>query len=171
MICTSFDGYMKHLCHEELMISWVITLMDGTTVYGDYERPGVDNPWTRLREHCEKHDVVPRKVELYMFGAEHKVFFEDENGLDGLSVMRGVAKDQAMDGSHSQSFQMLTVGLLRDDCEYIDMSKYTWPHNNFEQKESVRGLSIKNLEQMIFKNGSRKKEHEEVQKYLNGATM
>ena len=171
MICTSFDGYMKRLCHEELMISWVITLTDGATVYGDYERPGVDNPWIRLREHCEQHDVVPRKVELYMFGAEHKVFFEDENGLDGLFVMRGVAKDQAMDGSHSQSFQMLTVGLLRDDCEYIDVSKYTWPHNNFEQKESVRGLSIKNLEQMIFKNGSRKKEHEEVQKSLNGATI
>ena len=171
MICTSFDGYMKRLCHEELMISWVITLTDGTTVYGDYERPGVDNPWIRLREHCEQYDVVPRKVELYMFGAEHKVFFEDENGLDGLFVMRGVAKDQAMDGSHSQSFQILTVGLLRDDCEYIDVSKYTWPHNNFEQKESVRGLSVKNLEQMIFKNGSRKKEHKEIQKYLNWATM
>ena len=171
MICTNFDGYMKRLCHEELMISWVITLTDGTTVYGDYERPGVDNPWIRLREHCEQNDVVPRKVELYMFGAEHKVFFEDENGLDGLFVMRGVAKDQAMDGSHSQSFQILTVGLLRDDCEYIDVSKYTWPHNNFEQKESVRGLSVKNLEQMIFKNGSRKKEHKEIQKYLNWATM
>ena len=129
MICTEFDGYMKQLCHEQLMISWVITLTDGVVVYGDYERPQFENPWIRLREHCEKHDVLPSKVELYMFGAEHKVFFEDENGLDGLFIMRGVAKDQAMDGSHSQSFQTLTVGLLRDDCEHIDVAKYTWPHN------------------------------------------
>ena len=156
MICTEFDGYMKQLCHEQLMISWVITLTDGVVVYGDYERPQFENPWIRLREHCEKHDVLPSKVELYMFGAEHKVFFEDENGLDGLFIMRGVAKDQAMDGSHSQSFQTLTVGLLRDDCEHI---------------ESVRGLSTKNLEQMIFKNGSQKREHKAVQEYLNRAAV
>tara|TARA_R100000008_G_scaffold44096_1_gene25616 strand:- start:726 stop:1187 length:462 start_codon:yes stop_codon:yes gene_type:complete len=153
------------------MISWVITLTDGVVVYGDYERPQFENPWIRLREHCEKHDVLPSKVELYMFGAEHKVFFEDENGLDGLFIMRGVAKDQAMDGSHSQSFQTLTVGLLRDDCEHIDVAKYTWPHNDFEQKESVRGLSTKNLEQMIFKNGSQKREHKAVQEYLNRAAV
>ncbi len=171
MICTEFDGYMKQLCHEQLMISWVITLTDGVVVYGDYERPQFENPWIRLREHCEKHDVLPSKVELYMFGAEHKVFFEDENGLDGLFIMRGVAKDQAMDGSHSQSFQTLTVGLLRDDCEHIDVAKYTWPHNDFEQKESVRGLSTKNLEQMIFKNGSQKREHKAVQEYLNRAAV
>jgi len=171
VICTEFDGYMKQLCHEQLMISWVITLTDGVVVYGDYERPQFENPWIRLREHCEKHDVLPSKVELYMFGAEHKVFFEDENGLDGLFIMRGVAKDQAMDGSHSQSFQTLTVGLLRDDCEHIDVAKYTWPHNDFEQKESVRGLSTKNLEQMIFKNGSQKREHKAVQEYLNRAAV
>ena len=171
MLCTEVDSYFYRLCHEQLMISWVVTLTDGLKVYGDYDRPGLPNPWMRLRTHCETNNVWPKRVELYMFGAERKVFFEDENGLDGIAIMRGLAKDQAMDGSHSQSFQTLTVGLLRDDCEHIDVAKYTWPHNDFEQKESVRGLSTKNLEQMIFKNGSQKREHKAVQEYLNRAAV
>jgi hypothetical protein len=168
MICTQIDNYIEQLCYHELMISWQITLTDGTRVYGDYDRPGFDNPWVRLREHCLSNDVYPAKVELHMFGAVPETFFEDENGLDGIFVVRGVAKDQAMDGSHSQSFQTLTVGLLRDDCSCIDVSKYTWPINNFEQKSTTRVLTKENLSYMIFKNGSKKLQHEEVQKLLNG---
>lgn len=169
MICTSIDGYIEQLCYHELMISWQITLNDGTKVYGDYDRPGFDNPWIRLKNHCEENNVYPIKVELHMFGAEHEVFFEDENGLDGLFVMRGMAKDQAMDGSHSQSFQTLTVGLLRDDCSCIDVSKYTWPISQFEQKYNTRILTEENIRNMIFKNGSKKRQHEKIQELLNGS--
>jgi hypothetical protein len=171
MICTAFDGHMNRLCHEELMISWQITLTNGTLVYGDYERHGLDNPWNRLAAHCSRCSVLPAKVELYMFGAEHRVFFEDPDGLDGISVLRGVAKEQTMDGSHSQSFQTLTVSLLRDSCDYIDVAKYTWPDNTFEQKQSVRGLSTNNLQNMIFKNDSIKLHHPAIQKYLDFAAM
>ncbi|SVB42980.1 uncharacterized protein METZ01_LOCUS195834 [marine metagenome] len=171
MICTVFDSYMAKLCHKELMISWQTTLTDGTIVYGDYERPELDNPWDRLSKHCSTNNVVPAKIELYMFGAEHKVFFEDPDGLDGVSILRGIAKEQTMDGSHSQSFQTLTVSLLRDSCDYIDVAKYTWPHNNFEQKESVRGLSNTNLQNMIFKNGSTKLNNPKIQEYLHIATV
>jgi len=168
MICTSIDGYFEQMCYTNLMISWQIALTDGTVAYGDYDRPGFDNPWLRLKKHCNENDVYPSKVELHMFGAEHKVFFEDENGLDGIVVMRGIAKDQAMDGSHSQSFQTLTVGLLRDDCSRLDVSKYTWPFNNFEKKISTRVLTTENLKDMIFKNGSEKRKHPEVQKLIDG---
>lgn len=167
MICTSIDGYMEQLCYTELMISWQITLTDGTKVYGDYDRPGFDNPWTRLKNHCATNNVYPAKVELHMFGAPHEVFFENENGLDGLFVMRGMAKDQAMDGSHSQSFQTITVGLLRDDCSCIDVSKYTWPISQFEKRNSTRVLTFENLDAMIFKNGSEKRKRAEVQKLLD----
>ena len=78
MLCTEFDGYMKNLCHNELMISWQITLTNGTVVYGDYEREGFDNPWTRLKEYCNKNNVLPVKVQLYMFGARQEIFFENE---------------------------------------------------------------------------------------------
>ena len=153
------------------MISWLITLTDGTPVYGDYERPELDNPWNRLKDHCSLNNVLPAKVELYMFGAEMRVFFEDPNGLDGISVLRGIGKEQTMDGSHSQSFQTLTVSLLRDSCDYIDVGKYTWPINEFEQKDSVRGLSPVNLKNMIFKNESEKLKHSDVQKHLDIATV
>jgi hypothetical protein len=166
-LCTRFDGYMNRLCHEDLMISWQITLTDGLVVYGDYERPDFPNPWKRLKLHCSFYDVVPAKVELYMFGAEHKVFFEDPEGLDGISIMRGVAKEQSMDGQQSQSYQTLTVCLLDDSCDYIDAAKYTWPHNEFEQKDSVRQLSVTNLENMIFKNGSEKLLNPKVQEHLD----
>ena len=88
MICTSIDSYFEQSCYTNLMISWQITLTDGTIVYGDYDRPGFENPWIRLKKHCAENDVYPTKVELHMFGAEHKVFFEDENGLDGIIIKR-----------------------------------------------------------------------------------
>ena len=162
---------MKKLCHKELMISWQIVLTDGTPVYGDYERPDLDNPWNRLRDHCSLHNVLPARVQLYMFGAEQRVFFEDPNGLDGISILRGIGKEQSMDGSHAQSFQTLTVSLLRDTCDYIDVGKYTWPTNDFEQKESVRGLSQSNLQNMIFKNESEKLRHPNIQEYFDITTV
>lgn len=162
---------MENVCHTQLMISWKITLTDDTIVYGDYERPGFENPWSRLRDHCKENDTALAKVELYMFGAPHEVFFEDENGLDGIFIVRGVAKDQAMDGSFSRSFQTLTVGLLNGKCSEITVRKFCWPINEFEQASSVRGLSTENLIKMIFKNGSKKEQHPEVQKYLDGAVV
>lgn len=171
MICQTRDGYMRKLITTDLMISWKIILTDGTVVYGDYDRPGLDNPWFRLKDHCKQNDVVPKSVELHMFGAPKKVFFENEDGLDGLLVMRGMAKDQSMDGSHSQSFQTLTVSLLRDDCSMIDVAKYTWPFNEFEKDIDVRVLTEENLRNMIFKNGSEKLKHPKVQELINGATV
>ena len=170
-LCTNFDEHMKRLCHDSLMISWQITLTDGTLVFGDYERPETDNPWSRLKKYCQEYNVLPAKVELYMFGAQHKVFYEDKDGLDGLAIFRGIAKEQTMDGSHSQSFQTLTVCLLDDSCDHIDVSKYTWPNNEFEQAESTRKLSTVNLENMIFKNGSEKFTNTKVQKHFNGQAL
>ena len=106
-----------------------------------------------------------------MFGAPAKVFFENEQGLDGVSVMRGIAKDQAMDGSHSTSFQTLTVCLLKDDCSGVDVAKYSWPYNEFEKYRSVRSVTEDNIKYMIFKNESEKIKHPEVQKHINKAAL
>ena len=162
---------MEDLCHRKMTISWQITLSDDTIVYGDYDKPDCENPWNRLSSHCKENDLCLTKIELYMFGAPHEVFFEDKNGLDGVFIVRGAARDQAIDGSFSQSFQTLTVGLLKDDCSEIDVRKFTWPFNEFEQASCVRGLSTENLRKMIFKNGSKKEQHPEVQKYLDGAAV
>lgn len=162
---------MYRLCHTQLMISWEIELTDGTKVFGDYDRPEIPNPWKRLTDHCHENDVYPAKVKLYMFGAEQKVFFENPDGLDGIAVMRGVAKDQGMEGGHARSFQTLAVLYLRDDCSMIDVAKYTWPHNEFEQRESERILTSDNLENMIFKNDSEKRQRIKVKRLLDGAVV
>jgi hypothetical protein len=156
---------------EQLMISWITTLSSGDRVYGDYERPEMQNPWSRLTDHCADNNVFPVKIELHMFGAPAKVFFENEQGLDGVSVMRGIAKDQAMDGSHSTSFQTLTVCLLKDDCSGVDVAKYSWPYNEFEKYRSVRSVTEDNIKYMIFKNESEKIKHPEVQKHINKAAL
>ena len=85
--------------------------------------------------------------------------------------MRGTSRDYSFDGTYSQSYQTLTVCLLKDNCSEIQTKKYTWPHNDFEQALSDRGLSTENLEKMIFKNGSKKRTNPKVQKYLNGTSM
>lgn len=164
-VCTEFDGYMRRLCHSELVISWIVTLTDGTKVYGDYDRPDYEKCWFRLARYCEENNVVPTKVELYMFGAPHVVFFEDPNGLDGISICRGVSRDQSVNGDF-KDFQFLTVSLLRDECDYIDVRKFVWPHNEFEEAESSRLITKKNIEHMIFKNDSEKRQHPEVQKFI-----
>ena len=171
-ICTEFDQYMTKLCHVDINISWSVELQDGTIVYGDYERPGYDNPWFRLKEYCETNKVVPVSVKVYMFGARRHVFFEDPDGLDGLSIVRGVGRDQTMGGSaQSQGYQFLSVSLLDDDCKTITVRKFVWPHNEFEQAESKRLVNDRNIEKMIFKHDSKKLQNPEIQKYYNGQTL
>lgn len=171
MICTTKDPYMKKLVITNLMISWEILLSDGVTVYGDYDRPFAENPWKRLKDHCKENSVIPVKVQLSMFGAHKEVFFENPDGLDGLYIFRGVAKEQSMSGDHSRSFQTLTVGLLREDCSCVDVKKYCWPENKFETPNSTRALTLRGLESMIFKNGSTKLGNEKVQELIDGTTL
>jgi len=171
------DSHFKNYINNQVNISWKITLTESEDpsvykfVYGDYERPNSANPWLRLKDYCKKHDVVPAKIQLQMLGAQEKVFFEDENGLDGVCIMRGAAKDQLMDGSVSTMYQSLTVLLLKEDCSGIKVSKYLWPHNSFESGESERDLSVDNLKDMIFKNGSKKLKNEKVSKYIYGRAL
>lgn len=162
---------MKTLTRSKMMISWKIKLSDGTDVYGDYDRPNIENPWIRLSEHCKSNDLSITRVGLHMLGTPKLVFFEDENGLDGISVMRGIAKEQSMSGDHSQSFQSLTVSLLRDCCSWIDVKKYTWPINKLEEFKQVRAVTKQNLEYMIFKNGSEKLKSPKLQKFIDGTTL
>ena len=171
------DSYFKSYINNQVNISWKVTLTESEepsvykVVYGDYERPNSVNPWIRLKEYCKKHDVLPAKIQLHMFGAEEKVFFENENGLDGVCIMRGAAKDQLMDGSSSTLYQSLTVLLLKDDCSGINVAKYIWPHNSFEQESSERDLSYDNLKDMIFKNGSEKLRNEKLSQYIYGRAL
>ena len=101
-----------------------------------------------------------------MFGMPEAVFFEDENGLDGLSICRGSAREQSMSGL-SKDFKFLTVSLLDEGCDYIDVRKFVWPENDYEQLESKRLLTRNNIKQMVFKSDSKKINNEKVFKHLD----
>lgn len=170
MICTTLDPYIKQKI-KELEILWCATLSDGTTVYSDYERPELDNPWNRLKRHCADNNLFVTKIEVIMFGAERHVIFEDEQGLDGFFIVRGASRDMNMETGEGPSYKQLAVGLLRESEDIIDVKKYCWPQNEFEQFEQTRLLTEHNAKLMIFKNGSTKKTRQSVQVALNGASV
>lgn len=101
-----------------------------------------------------------------MFGMPEVVFFEDENGLDGLSVCRGAAREQSMAGSF-RDFQFLSVSLLDQECDYVEVRKFVWPLNDYEQLESKRLLTVNNIKQLVFKHESKKLKNEKVYKHLD----
>lgn len=172
MICTSQDSYIKAKI-KNLDILWCATLNDGTVVYSDYERP--DNPrspWIRLREHCQNNNVFITKIEVIMFGAPRTVMFEDENGLDGVFIVRGASRDlNLFTDEPGPSYKQLVVGLLRDNEDVIDVKKFCWPENELEKFNQTRNLTPENVKLMLFKNDSTKKQKETVQIALNGATV
>jgi hypothetical protein len=169
MICTKFDAYMRKIT-KELQMLWICYLNDGTTVYSDYDRPGLsDHPWDRLKRHCESNDLYPTKVEVLMFGAPYTVLFEDPDGLDGLFIARGAARDINEATGEGTSYKQLVVGVLRDGEEcVVDVKKFSWPENEIEPFSQTRNLTPENAQWMLFKNGSIKKRSEQVQVALNG---
>lgn len=44
-VCTTFDPYMKDICHRQTVMSWEIVLDSGISIWGDYERPGYAPCW------------------------------------------------------------------------------------------------------------------------------
>lgn len=164
-VCTSFDPFVRQQLMSSLTMSWTALMTDGTIVYGDYERPGFEKCWTRFTRYCDLSNTVPKNIRLHMFGCPQVEFFEDLNGLDGFSIVRGVAREQSMNGSF-KDYQSLTVSLLDENCEHINVRKFVWPVNDFEELSGKRGLTKANIGQLIFKNESEKRQ--KVQEYLNG---
>lgn len=164
-VCTTFDPFVRNQLTTNLLMSWTLLMTDGTVIYGDYERPGFLKCWDRLEKHCLKNNTTPVSIRLHMFGCPTVVFFDDPDGLDGFSITRGVAREQSMNGDF-KDYQSLTVSLLHKSCQNIEYKKFVWPLNDFEELQGVRKLTRANIGQLIFKNGSTKRE--KVQEYLDG---
>jgi hypothetical protein len=171
MICSTYDTYVKGLVRNLEML-WCAHLNDGTTVYSDYERPGLETPWVRLREHCKQNDLFITKIEVIMFGSPKVVVFENQQGLDGVFIVRGMSRDLNIGSDEpGPSYKQLVVGLLRENEDTIDVKKFCWPENEFEKFIQTRSLTPDNAKLMIFKNDSTKKKRQSVQIALNGASV
>ena len=169
MLCTKQDSYVHKLLMEDIEILWKCALTDGQTVWSDYDRPGeTGSPWERLMNFCEETGECVTKVQVLVFGAPQEVLFENDSGLDGLFVVRGVSKDINVDSGASNCFQHLTAGVLNDNLETVDVRKFSWPLCEFEAPVQTRKLTPENVNLMIFKDGSKKKQSKQVQVALNG---
>ena len=169
MLCTKQDSYVHKLLMEDIEILWKCTLSDGQIVLSDYDRPGeIGSPWERLMNFCEETGECVTKVQVMVFGAPQEVLFDNPNGLDGLFVVRGVSKDINMESGAATAFQHLTAGVLNDNLDTVDVRKFSWPLCEFEAPVQTRKLTPENANLMIFKDGSKKKQSEQVQVALNG---
>ena len=101
-------------------------------------------------------------------GAPEEVLFEDVRGLDGVFIVRGTSKDINVETGDRPTYQHLTVGLLRDDLEAVDVRKFSFPECEFVDFVQVRNVTTENVGWMIFKNDSKKKQSKQVQVALNG---
>lgn len=172
MICTEYNSYIKNLVRS-LEMMWVVTLNNGVKVYSDHDNPAYPNqaPWHRLKDYCLDTGLFPVKVEALMFGAPKTVMAENNLGLDGLFIIRGSSKDFLMESGEGTSYKQLIVGVLSDTSDNINVTKFCWPENALEPFNEVRQLTFENIELMLFKNGSKKRERESIQVALNGPTM
>ncbi len=169
MLCTKQDSYIHKLLMEDIEILWKCTLTDGQVVWSDYDRPGeTESPWHRLMDFCDETGECITKVQALVFGAPQEILFDNPNGLDGLFVVRGVSKDINMESGAATAFQHLTAGVLNDNLETVDVRKFSWPLCEFEAPVQTRMLTPENAQLMIFKDGSKKKQSEQVQVALNG---
>ena len=169
MICTVRDEHIRKLIMEDLTMTSKCTLDDGTIVWGDYERPGLEkSPWVRLREYCEANNRNITKIQCIVIGAPEEVVFEDENGLDGVFIARGYSKDIDMQTGDGPSYQHMTFGLISEELTHVDVKKYSWPDCEFVDFVQTRDITQENLSFMIWRNGETKKSSEQVQVTLNG---
>lgn len=170
-VCKVPDKYFKTLTEKEMCISWTCHLNNGEKIFGDYDREGYEKCWDRLKLYCKINKLHINKISLYMFGQPQFVFWEDDSGLDGVSICRGVARDQTTPDNF-KDFQFLSVSKMGDKCDYIAVKKFVWPAGNeIEPLEEKRVLTQNNVQELIFKYDSEKRQHPEVQKYLNGAGL
>lgn len=172
MICTEYNSYIKNLVRS-LEMMWIVTLNNGVKVYSDHNNPAYPNqtPWRRLKEHCAENNVFPVMVQALILGAPKLVMAENNSGLDGLFIIRGSSKDFLMESGEGTSYKQLIVGVLSDTNDDINTTKFCWPKNALEPFNEVRQITFENIELMLFKNGSKKRERESVQVALNRAAM
>jgi hypothetical protein len=171
MICTVQDGYMKTLIRSLEML-WRVKLNDGTVVYSDYNRPEINEaPWVRLKKYCSDTGLYPVKIEALMFGAPTLVMAENEAGLDGVFILRGSAKDYDSETGEGTSYRHLIVGVLDDEKDIINVTKFSWPANSLDPFNQTRLVTKENAELMFFKNGSEKINREVIRLALNGGNV
>lgn len=140
MICTGYNEHITSLLMNQ-QILWKLILKDGTEIWSDFDLPDLKDPWTRAKNYCNNNnkDIIEVKV-IVPGNPEHTVFY-NENGLDKIFIVRGMAKDINESGETIYSF--MSFGKVEED-ELIHVKRFYWPECSFGQSEEIREMTLEN---------------------------
>lgn len=146
MICTGYNAHITSLLMKQ-QILWKLILNDGTEVWSDFDLPETKDPWTRARHYCNNNSKDIIEVKVVIPGNPEQTVFRDENGLDKIFLIRGMAKDINDTGETIYSF--MSFGKVEDDG-LIHVKKFYWPECSFGASEEIREVTPEN-EKLLYK--------------------
>ena len=122
-------------------ILWKLILDDGTEIWSDFDLPEQKDPWTRARHYCNNNNKDIIEVKVIVPGQPEVMVFKDNDGLNNILIVRGMAKDINDSGETIYSF--MTFGKLEEDG-LIYVKKFYWPECAFAVNDEIRELTPEN---------------------------
>lgn len=147
MVCKQYNGEIRKLIQQKNIL-WKCYLSNGEEIWSDYNLDNKD-PWIRTKNYCKNNGIDIIKVTVLVIGAPEQVVYEDKDGLDGIFIVRGIAKDIL--GADETIYKYMAFGLLNDDNESISVVKYYWPECTFDSHKEQRSLTPENKQLLYFK--------------------
>lgn len=140
MLCTGYNAHITHLLMNQQVL-WKCILDDGTEVWSDFDVPNQKDPWTRVRQHCNNNGKDIVEVRVIVPGQPEYTVFKDLNGLDGLLIVRGTAKD--INDVSETTYSFVTFGQIEEDG-LIHIKRFYWPECAFGSLSEVREITPEN---------------------------
>jgi len=149
MICRQYNPNIRSLIVDNKLVLWKCVLSNGEEAWSDYYTEGKD-PWIRLKHYCNNNNINIVEVKVIAYGIREQTVYKDEQGLDGIFIIRGISKDLSA-SSEKIIYNYLAFGKLNKETNLIETQKFYWPECTFDQVYEEREITPDNKEFMYFK--------------------
>lgn len=146
-VCFGYNRHLTTLLMNQQTL-WKLRLKSGKEVWSDFDREGLEDPWTRVRRYCEATGDEIVYVGVIVPGQSEVSVFNDETGLDKILISRGIAKNITDIGETVYSF--MTFGKVESDG-LIHIKKFFWPECSFLESEETREVTEENQRLLYVK--------------------
>lgn len=151
MICTGYNKRITELLAEQQVL-WKLKLESGLEIWSDFDVSGLPDPWARAKQHCYQNNENIISISVIAPGQPEMEVFQDENGLNNIFVVRGIAKSIVDDSETVYSF--VSFGKLEPDNK-LHIKRFVWPECSFLESEEVRELTEENRDLLYVKKENR----------------
>lgn len=149
MLCKSYNPQIRSLMVDQKLVLWKCILSNGEEIWSDYYESQKD-PWIRLREYCYNNKIDIVEVRVLAYGIREQTVFQDDSGLDGVFIIRGISKDLS-GSSDGITYNYLAFGKLNNETNLVETSMFYWPECAFSERYEERVLTDENKRMMHFK--------------------